>query len=174
MVTKLASFASLVCILLSLTACQTPSHKHFTDVRVGMDKPTVLELIGGPQKASRIAGRDRWIYIFRSATEGEMIREIHFEHGRVLYVGGRVSPDVPAEDQDRMNEKLVQDDSVREEAEKAQWDKEHGVLRLPKKAGPAKLDDHDMRLKDSMLGTDFYKKAQREKNKVAPTFEAVD
>lgn len=173
----IAKFTSLVILLglsLCLTACQTPSHKHFSEVRVGMDKPTVIELIGGPQKASRIQGRDRWIYIFRSPTEGEQIREIHFEYGRVLYVGGRVSPDVPAEDQDRMNEKLVQDETVQAEADKELWEKEHGVLRLPKKAAPAKMDDHDMRLKDSMLGTDFYKKSKREKNKVAPTFEPVE
>lgn len=171
------TFAKLllaICITTLLVSCQTMSHKNFEQVRVGMDKSTIIELVGGPQRTGRILGRDRWIYNFRSATEGEQVREIHFEYGRAIYVGGRVSPNTPAEDQDRINEKLVKDDDDRKEEDRARWEKEVGVLKLPERGAVHKKDDLDLRLRDSMYGTNDYRKADREKNKVAPTFEPVE
>lgn len=155
------------------SACQTTSHKNFEQVRVGMDKPTILDLVGGPQRSGRIMGRDRWIYHFRSATEGDQIREIHFESGRAVYVGGRVAPNTPAEDQDRINEKVVREEAARDDEDRAAWEKEVGLLKLPERGKSQKKDDLDLRLRDSMYGTTDYHKSAREKNKVAPVFEPV-
>jgi outer membrane protein assembly factor BamE (lipoprotein component of BamABCDE complex) len=165
--------ALAVCFSALLISCQTTSHKNFEQVRVGMDKPTILDLVGGPQRAGRIMGRDRWIYSFRSATEGDQIREIHFESGRAVYVGGRVAPNTPAEDQDRMNEKVVREEAARDDEDRAHWEKEVGLLKLPERGKSPKKDDLDLRLRDSMYGTSDYQKAAREKHKVAPVFEPV-
>ena len=163
-----------ICTTTLLVSCQTMTHKNFEQVRAGMDKSTVIELVGGPQRTGRILGRDRWLYNFRSATEGEQMREIHFEYGRVVYVGGRVSPNTPAEDQDRINDKLVREDEARKDEDRARWEKEVGVMKLPERGAVQKKDDLDLRLRDSMYGTNDYQKSSREKNKVAPSFEPVE
>ncbi len=157
-----------------LVSCQTAPHRRFEAVRVGMDKSTVLELAGGPLKKMRYQGKDRWLYLYRSDDGADQIREVHFEFGRAVYVGGRVTPPMSAEEQDKINEQVLKEDREREEAEKARYEEEVGIIKLQSKSERAKPDDLDLRLKDSMYGTDHYQRSQREKSKRAPEFEPVD
>lgn len=93
-----------LCLALSLGACQTSRFKEFETVRGGMSKSDVIELVGGPQRTQRWHGRDRWEYRFYGTSEGELIREVHFENGKSTYVGPAIKPAVSAEEQDRRNE----------------------------------------------------------------------
>lgn len=87
-----------------VVGCQTSRLKEFETVRGGMSKSEVIELVGGPQRAQRWHGRDRWEYRFYNTVDGDVIREVHFEDGKSTYVGAAIKPAVSADDQDRLNE----------------------------------------------------------------------
>jgi len=58
----------------------------FDEVKPGMDKDQVLEVIGGPRAVTRFHGKDRWFMMFyHDGVRYE--REIHFTNGLVTYVG---------------------------------------------------------------------------------------
>ena len=70
---------SILCLLFSfyLTACQTSQLSEFNKVKNGMDKDTVIDLMGNPQRLERFHSKDRWTYVFYD----ERVRyekEIHF------------------------------------------------------------------------------------------------
>lgn len=73
-------------VLAGLTGCQTNMKKAFEEIKLGMDKDQVLEIIGGPRAVTRFHGKDRWFIMFYD--EGlRHEREIHFLNGIADYVG---------------------------------------------------------------------------------------
>ena len=95
---------ALPIVSLVLSACTTPRHKDFPQVKQGMDKSAVLEIAGGPDRSMRWHGKDRWIYDFRIDDYTTDSQEVHFEDGRVVYIGKAIEPAVTAADQDDLNE----------------------------------------------------------------------
>ncbi len=102
----------LIIALLALTACQT-TVKDFGEVKEGMRKYDVLEIVGGPNSSTRWKGRDRWTYRFIDR-DSEEVREVVFKEGRVIYAGEQVPPRVTAEDQDKINEESNRAAALRE------------------------------------------------------------
>lgn len=86
-----------------VVGCQTSRLKEFETVHGGMSKDQVLELVGGPKRTQRWHGRDRWEYRFYNTTEGDVIREVHFENGKSTYVGSAIKPAISADEQDLLN-----------------------------------------------------------------------
>ncbi|MES2854512.1 MAG: outer membrane protein assembly factor BamE, partial [Bdellovibrionota bacterium] len=83
-----------------LTAgCQTVPPISLARVQNGMTKDQVLEVAGSPNYSRRWQGKDRWSY--RPAGQSE--QEILFADGKVVYVGDKVQPAVPASEVDRRN-----------------------------------------------------------------------
>jgi outer membrane protein assembly factor BamE (lipoprotein component of BamABCDE complex) len=95
--------------------CQTSRFKSFGEVKEGMGKDEVIAAAGPPNRSRRWQGKDRWIYQFPNANQPPTIREVHFQDGHVVYVGSRVEADVPAEQQDVINAKIIADDRARDE-----------------------------------------------------------
>lgn len=100
-------YLAIPVILLGLmtTACQTSMVKQFSDIKPGMEKDDVLQLMGSPNRTQRFHGKDRWTYIFYD----ERIRfekEIQFLEGSAIYIGDpwRPEPDKDAVAADRLNE----------------------------------------------------------------------
>jgi len=87
-----------------ISGCQSSRLREFETVHGGMSKSEVIEVVGGPQRAQRWHGRDRWEYRFYSTSEGDIVREVHFENGKSTYVGAAIKPAVSADEQDRLNE----------------------------------------------------------------------
>jgi outer membrane protein assembly factor BamE len=74
-----------------LAGCQTNMKRAFEEIKPGMDKDQVLEIIGGPKAVTRFHGRDRWF--IRFYTDDVLYeREIHFLNGHADYVGGPYEP----------------------------------------------------------------------------------
>lgn len=95
---------SLALLTLTLFSCTTPRQSGFEKIKIGMDKSSVLDIAGSPNKTQRWQGKDRWTYTYLLSDTNAEIKEIHFEEGRVVYVGGKVYPAVSAAEQDRRNE----------------------------------------------------------------------
>lgn len=81
-----------------------------------MEKADVLELVGGPDRARRWQGKDRWTYVFKKP-EGESVQDVHFLEGKVVYSGPPPLPRVSAEEQDRINQETNARESARVRAE---------------------------------------------------------
>lgn len=82
----LLSCLAFTCLFLSLIGCQTNMKKAFDEIKPGMDKAEVLEIIGGPRAVTRFHGKDRWFIMFyHDGVRYE--REIHFLQGIANYVG---------------------------------------------------------------------------------------
>ena len=80
-----------IALLASLAGCQTNMIKAFDEIKPGMDKAQVLEIIGGPRAVTRFHGKDRWfISFYNKGTLYE--REIHFTEGLATYVGAPYEP----------------------------------------------------------------------------------
>ncbi len=72
--------------IFGLSGCQTNMKKAFEEIKPGMDKAQVLEIIGGPRAVTRFHGKDRWFIMFYN--EGVRYeREVHFLNGVADYVG---------------------------------------------------------------------------------------
>ena len=163
---------------LFLISCQTARVRSFSDIKVGMDKSTVIDLVGGPAKSAHHGLKDRWVYIFHTQ-ENEIVREVQFEHGRVSYVGNKITPEISAEEQDRLNEEVNSKELVQEQNESLVRQKQTGTLKLQSPEEIEKsADDLDLRLRDSLYGTQTYEKSERAKAKarsaVAPEFIPVN
>lgn len=102
-VLRLLKLSSLMVLSSLLAACTTPRQKGFEKIQVGMDKSSVLEIAGNPDKTQRWNGKDRWTYKHLISDTNAEIKEVHFEEGRVVYVGSQVHPAISAEEQDRRN-----------------------------------------------------------------------
>ncbi len=104
---KFLAFA--LSVVLFLTGCQTNMKKAFDEIKPGMDKDQVLDIIGGPRAVTRFHGKDRWfIMFFHKGVRYD--REIHFKEGLADYVGEPYEP--PLEKQaayvDKKNEEMNQ------------------------------------------------------------------
>jgi outer membrane protein assembly factor BamE len=69
-----------------LTACQTSMLKQFSEVKPGMEKDDVLNIMGSPQRTQRFHGKDRWTYVFYDSRI-RFEKEVHFFEGNATYVG---------------------------------------------------------------------------------------
>jgi len=87
-----------------MTACQTSRYKSFEGIRPGMNKAEVIETAGGPNRAMRWRGLDRWIYIYEDHPGSRLVREVHFDQDTATYVGEAVKPEISAEERDKRNE----------------------------------------------------------------------
>lgn len=79
-------------IALLMSACQTNMVKQFDQVKPGMEKDDVLQLMGSPNRTQRFHGKDRWTYIlYENYMRFE--KEVHFFEGNAVYVGNTWHPD---------------------------------------------------------------------------------
>ena len=70
----------------SFFGCVTSMTQLLSDINYGMDKSTVVEKLGSPNKVNRHRGKDQWVYRFyQEGTEYQ--RSIFFLKGRVIKVG---------------------------------------------------------------------------------------
>ena len=119
-----AALAScLFCVAGLLAGCQTAREKELESIELGMDKPAVLNAAGGPDRTQRWQGKDRWTYVDKQE-RGDKLTDVHFEDGRVVYVGDPPVPKISAAEQDRLNEsanaRLDEQDRAAREASDAQ------------------------------------------------------
>ena len=76
---------SVVFLSLLLINCASTPIQTVQSIKVGMDKSEVIELMGAPQRTSRINGRDQWIY-FYYLNEARSGAEISFLESKVIQV----------------------------------------------------------------------------------------
>ena len=187
---RIISFEHLIAaivILSTLSGCQTSRLSAFENVKPGMDKPLVLAEVGSPDISRRWNGKDRWIYNLTSRSEEPQTKEVHFENGRAVYVGGKIAPDVSAEQQDRLNAAAEIEAQKRESEMKLYRTEFVGIAAAPEGApsggphvnqylGKATLNDNDVeataRFNESMYG--IPQSPQFEQRKIAPNFEEID
>ncbi len=100
---KTLQMLSLLLVGWVFLGCQTNQLKQYEQVKVGMDKGQVLELMGSPQKTSRLKGQDRWTYVFYEKGS-EYQKEMLFDAGKSTYVGDIQAVQVSADEQDKKNE----------------------------------------------------------------------
>lgn len=155
-------------LLAVASACQSPVYRSFEDVRVGMDKATIVENVGSPAISDRWHGKDRWIYQINDNPHGVLLREIDFENGHAVYVGPKHTASVSAEEQDRVNEaadKADQDNLQVAEDERTQ---SLGASRPSRSARREPEDALDRKIRESLYGIE--PDPERERNKRAPVF----
>ncbi len=68
---------------LTFTACSTSMIKSMSKIEPGMDKDSVIELVGGPNRTFREDGRDHWIFVYHQ-NDVQWLRDVTFEKGKVL------------------------------------------------------------------------------------------
>lgn len=116
--------------------------KHFKKVEHGMLKTEVLKYVGSPRVSRRWKGKDRWIYKIQRK-EGRVVledtKEIHFEGGKVVYIGEPIAPKVSAEEQDELNLQAAKADlkaweNRQEAAKKSREDYQKWVLKVKGKS----------------------------------------
>lgn len=83
----------VVLISLLTTGCQTSMLKQFNEVKPGMEKDDVLDLMGSPSRSERFHGKDRWTYVFYDQ-HLRFEKEVHFFEGNAIYVGDEWQPEV--------------------------------------------------------------------------------
>ena len=83
--------------------CQTNQLKQFEQLKPGMEKGEILEIMGSPQHTQRWHGMDRWNYVFYEQQK-KYDKEIHFLEGTANYVGEPFVPEISAEQADAKNE----------------------------------------------------------------------
>lgn len=76
----------LISLVMVLTACQTSMLRQFSQIKPGMEKDDVLDLMGSPTQAVRFHGKDRWMYVFYD-DRIRFEKEVHFFEGNAVYVG---------------------------------------------------------------------------------------
>ncbi|HEX4925224.1 MAG TPA: outer membrane protein assembly factor BamE [Bdellovibrionales bacterium] len=80
------SFLFSIFALLSLAACSTAPHKKFADVKPGMYKGDVLDMLGSPTE-SRYRG-DQYIWTYKFMTDDKnVVKEVHVKDDFVTYAG---------------------------------------------------------------------------------------
>ncbi|WP_291516515.1 outer membrane protein assembly factor BamE [Bdellovibrio sp. ArHS] len=87
-------YLAIPVVLLGLltTACQTSMLKQFGEVRPGMEKDDVLDLMGSPSRTQRFQGKDRWTYVFYD-DRIRFEKEVQFFNGNAIYVGDIAQPE---------------------------------------------------------------------------------
>lgn len=165
------AFASLAVFV---SGCQTARYKHFDGVQRGMTKAEVIDETGGPDRVVRMDGKDRWIYIFRDHPEGPLVREVHFDSGLAVYVGGQVFPKISAKEQDRINQASNEAEAKRLEEEESQSAALLGKARAGAPSTRSLTPEEqaiEKYIEDSLYGNSG---VQLEKDKRAPVFVPVD
>lgn len=109
---------SVVILSFLTTACQTSMVKQFSELKPGMEKAEVLDVMGSPQNTQRFHGKDRWTYIFYD-DRIRFEKEVQFFNGSAIYVGdiwqpepekGAVAMDSMVEKKNReIDEQIVRD-----------------------------------------------------------------
>jgi outer membrane protein assembly factor BamE (lipoprotein component of BamABCDE complex) len=74
-------FISLSLILIIFVGCSTPMHKRIEQVKAGMEKTEVLELLGSPKSAEFKFGKHEWHYVY-------YIDDIKYE--KVIWIENKV------------------------------------------------------------------------------------
>jgi outer membrane protein assembly factor BamE len=82
----------VVLLGLMLTGCQTNILNKFNQVKHGMEKDDVLNLMGSPQRTQRFHGKDRWTYVFYDHRI-RFEKEVHFFENNAVYVGDVWQPE---------------------------------------------------------------------------------
>lgn len=121
---KLAILVTSVLAILVNAGCQTHMGADFQKLKVGMEKPEVVDIMGSPQRTQRWRGLDRWTYIYYEREMREE-KEVHFDQGKASYVGAKYVPPVSAEQQDAINEA-----SNREVEERVRRNREEAARQL--------------------------------------------
>lgn len=76
----------LLGLSLLLTGCQTSMLKQFEQLKPGMEKDDVLDIMGSPSQAQRFHGKDRWRYVFYDQRI-RFEKEVHFFENSAIYIG---------------------------------------------------------------------------------------
>jgi len=71
--------------LLFCISCATAPLKKFPSISVGMDKGEVLEALGSPLHVNQKTKNHIWHYRFFDKDENEIMKEIKFSNGKVVY-----------------------------------------------------------------------------------------
>lgn len=87
--------------------CQTLPQTDFAKVQPGMDKHSVLEIMGSPNSTLRRSGQDRWYYNYYEQNS-PVTKEVRFQEGLAVYSGDLMKPALSAEDEDKRNEESNQ------------------------------------------------------------------
>lgn len=85
MKTYFSTYFNLIIFSLLFVACSTPQHQRISQVRKGMDKSDVLDIIGGPNAAKRKNGKDVWIYIYYEKNEKKG-KQYTFNKGHLIEI----------------------------------------------------------------------------------------
>jgi outer membrane protein assembly factor BamE len=112
----------LVMVTIFLSACQSSPLRQFSELKAGMEKDDVLNIMGSPNRSQRFHGKDRWTYVFYD-NKIRFEKEIHFFEGNAVYIGEVWQPEEArsAYFADRVNEEKNKklDDQITVEKEKA-------------------------------------------------------
>lgn len=73
-----------LCVIVSAVGCSSIS-QNLQQIRAGMDKGEVLNILGNPKFTYRENSQDHWAYFYES-NNSEWRRDIVFENGKVIRV----------------------------------------------------------------------------------------
>ena len=73
-----------LCAILVVVGCSSIS-TNLKQVRAGMDKSEVLQIVGNPKFTFRENSQDHWAYFYSSGSQ-EWRRDVVFENGKVIRV----------------------------------------------------------------------------------------
>lgn len=82
----------MILVSLLMSACQTSMLKQFSELKPGMEKDDVLNLMGSPNQTQRFHGKDRWKYVFYDQRI-RFEKEIQFFEGSAVYIGDPWQPE---------------------------------------------------------------------------------
>jgi len=106
-----SKIATLFCFCFALiiaAGCQTNPIKKFPDVKNGMEKHDVLEVIGNPTRTERFNGEEKWVYRFYDDDQA-VLKQVTFDQsGKVISAGD------DAEEAQRVEE-IKSDDAKRKD-----------------------------------------------------------
>ena len=98
-----------IAILLTLVSCSSSADKRqreFDEVRIGMIKAEVIEVVGPPHWSDHKRGLDRWFYYMKpNKKQNEKI--IFFVKGKVYRKGHREKPTLTAEEMEEIKRPRV-------------------------------------------------------------------
>jgi outer membrane protein assembly factor BamE (lipoprotein component of BamABCDE complex) len=78
-------YSLLLILTFIFLSCASSPHKTFEKVKVGMDKDSVLDLMGSPQKTRRWKSKDQWVYTFYK-DDTEISKQLTFDTGKLISI----------------------------------------------------------------------------------------
>jgi hypothetical protein len=84
-------FIALAVCTLTL-ACSTPLPVALDRLKVGIEKPELLDRVGSPSRTFRENGQDHWVYVYYR-NDKQWLRDVVLEDGRVQRVGRPIATD---------------------------------------------------------------------------------